>query len=427
MSTTNEFICLGDFNLRNKFIDQIHEFCKTHSIKQLIKTPTRENNILDLIFMRERTNVSNVKSIESYISDHNIIECTISVAKPLNHTTTIKFRQYKNCLPSLINHLDNMPSFYDFEPFHKYIIDVFDTVCPLVIKKITNTKNIRLSKATKFLIRKRSKLHKSSKKRPMRHNTQLVILKKQVKQSMLRDSKLHFDLLLKESNVWSAINKIAPLTDKKVNNLSIDADNINDHYVSISTNNDTIIPVFPTKPLNINPLNKLFTLNPITVKDICNSWNSMKNKHSNTVDPVGFCNKMIDLCMQSNTFLHTLVNIFNVFIEKKYVPTKLKISRIVPIPKIDNPISPNDTRPIAIQPVITKILDKCILKQLEKYFEENNFISNRQFGFKKGSSTVHALTAITDTLYINNDRGDLSCLVSLDIQKAFDKVNRVIN
>lgn len=83
LASKNDFICLGDFNLRNQYVDQIMDFCKVHSIKQFIDCPTRAKNILDLIFVKEQTNVSHVKSVECYISDHNIIECTLSLVKPI--------------------------------------------------------------------------------------------------------------------------------------------------------------------------------------------------------------------------------------------------------------------------------------------------------------------------------------------------------
>lgn len=427
LSTKNDFVCLGDFNLKNKFIAQIDEFCVIHQIKQLIKSPTRENNILDLIFVKETSKIKCINILDSYISDHDIIECIICIEKATKKLKSIQYRSYKNCIPAIMNHLEFSPKFPDFKSFHEYIISIFDSVCPMSSKKITQSNRVFPSKTTKYLIRKHRKMFKASKKWPMRaYSSQIKILKKQVKRSMLCDSKHQFNLLLKKDNLWSAIDSIAPLKDKRDCNLPLCANDINKHYVEISTNLCSHDPILPNKPLCINPENKLFILNFLSTNDVMKAWKAMKNKNSTSIDPIGLCNKMINICMQSYNFIDTLTQLFNSFILNKHVPSELKTVRIVPIPKNSQPKTPNDTRPIAIQSVITKILDKCLLEQMRRYFENNNFISDRQFGFKRGSGTTHALIAITDKLYENIDNNELSCVLSLDIQKAFDKVNRSI-
>lgn len=108
------------------------------------------------------------------------------------------------------------------------------------------------------------------------------------------------------------------------------------------------------------------------------------------------------------------------------MPVQWKMARITVVPKTENPTSPNDTRPIAIQPVITKIFDKCILKGLTQYAENSCLIPNEQFGFRKGYGTIHALVALNDFIYEALDDNHVTILVSLDIQKAFDTVDREI-
>jgi hypothetical protein len=53
------------------------------------------------------------------------------------------------------------------------------------------------------------------------------------------------------------------------------------------------------------------------------------------------------------------------------------MSRIVPIPKKPSPSSPNDLRPIAIQPVLTNLLEKCLIPSLTSYLEENNLMAEK--------------------------------------------------
>jgi hypothetical protein len=111
-------------------------------------------------------------------------------------------------------------------------------------------------------------------------------------------------------------------------------------------------------------------------------------------------------------------------ISAERIPPALKISRIVPIPKIPNPTSPNDLRPIAIQPVLSKLLERCLRPSLTNYLEDHRLISKYQFGLRKGNSTYHAIIAITDFLYENIDIGHVCIIVTLDLRKPFDKVDK---
>jgi retron-type reverse transcriptase len=104
----------------------------------------------------------------------------------------------------------------------------------------------------------------------------------------------------------------------------------------------------------------------------------------------------------------------------------MKLSKIIPLPKKSNPTSPNDLRPIAIQPVLCKLLEKCLIPQLSSYLETNQLITPHQFGFRKYHSTSHAIIAITDYMYQEIDKGKVCLVVTIDLRKAFDKVDRAV-
>jgi retron-type reverse transcriptase len=104
----------------------------------------------------------------------------------------------------------------------------------------------------------------------------------------------------------------------------------------------------------------------------------------------------------------------------------MKISKIVPVPKISHPTSPTEFRPISIQTYLSKLFEKCLYTQLSDHKEKNNMLSPQQFGFRKNHSTIHACTMLSDLLYLNRDKKLISIVVSLDIAKAFDKIDRDI-
>ncbi len=80
-------------------------------------------------------------------------------------------------------------------------------------------------------------------------------------------------------------------------------------------------------------------------------------------------------------------------------------------------------RPVSILPIVSKILEKIVAKQLSYYLENNKLLSNCLHGFRSKLSTETALTTITDKLYDYIDNKTISMLTLCDLSKAFDTVN----
>ena len=70
----------------------------------------------------------------------------------------------------------------------------------------------------------------------------------------------------------------------------------------------------------------------------------------------------------------------------------------------------------------SKILERIVHNRLLDYLLSNNILSNRQFGFRPGSSTQEALLCTTNDWSHCLDWGTSVAAVSLDFSKAFDRV-----
>ena len=66
-----------------------------------------------------------------------------------------------------------------------------------------------------------------------------------------------------------------------------------------------------------------------------------------------------------------IVHIINTSIDKEIFPDSWKVARVCPIPKIDNPVTVKDFRPISILPVLSKVYEKVILSQLLNYVDKS--------------------------------------------------------
>ncbi len=424
------FIVTGDFNLKDKYVKPIVEFADNLDIKQLVKVPTREKNILDLIFVKYEHSILHHNNFKTFLSDHNMVECTISCCKPHVPKVTLYKRKFNiKFVPAFIKAVDQTFLYTIDDPI--ILLDtlsvLYDKHFPLVKISFKPKPKVKtISKKTKSLIKKEKKTYNKLKRWPCKKLSYKVThLKKQIKLNILAESKHQFQTHIKSSNLWLGMKEFFPLKVKNKTPLNIHPDIINDHFIKISTKEKSSQDM-PTKPMHINPSNKTFYFNELKVVDILNAWRKMKNQSSACVDPLGLSNKMLSIVLQSSNFCKSLTNMLNRCIEDGYVPDEWKISRITGIPKCNTPKHPTDTRPISIQPVLLKLLDKCILSQISEYFNTNNFITDKQFGFRKGYSTTHALISLGVFIYESLDKNELCVVVSLDFQKAFDTVDRDI-
>ena len=121
-----------------------------------------------------------------------------------------------------------------------------------------------------------------------------------------------------------------------------------------------------------------------------------------------------------------LSHIFKLSFETGLVPSKLKISRTVPIFKSGQPDNLSNYRPISCLPILSKILEKIVTKNLYHFLSSNNLIYKYQFGFQSGNSSVHALLHVINFISDAFNKGEFAIGVFLDFQKAFDLVDHNI-
>jgi hypothetical protein len=117
-----------------------------------------------------------------------------------------------------------------------------------------------------------------------------------------------------------------------------------------------------------------------------------------------------------------LANIFNLMVRSGKYPDRLKIAMIKPIPKNGNTLSLENSRPISLLPLIDKVFENLICKQLNRFFEHNRILDKYQYGFRSGRGCPDALCMILNHVSKLLNVGKGAILMSFDIEKAFDTV-----
>ena len=118
-----------------------------------------------------------------------------------------------------------------------------------------------------------------------------------------------------------------------------------------------------------------------------------------------------------------LSNFFKSCIHQGKFSNFLKIAEVVPVFKKRDSNLLTNYRPISILSQLSKIFEKLTFNRINNYLEKYYLISDKQFGFRKNSSTSHAISNIYEKLTKNFDAGIYNCCIFLDLTKAFDTVN----
>jgi hypothetical protein len=125
----------------------------------------------------------------------------------------------------------------------------------------------------------------------------------------------------------------------------------------------------------------------------------------------------------SRKFLLMLTYIFNAILKQKYWPSKLKTAEIIMIPKPGkNPNNVSSYRPISLLPIISKLLEKLLLKRIRSHPNTEEWIASHQFGFRENHFTVQQIHRITHKIHQALENKEYCTSVFLDVRLAFDKI-----
>ena len=121
-----------------------------------------------------------------------------------------------------------------------------------------------------------------------------------------------------------------------------------------------------------------------------------------------------------------MADIVNISLLKGIFPDKLKIAKIIPIFKAEDPNFFVNYRPISLLSNFSKNFRKFVYNRLAEFAEEHDILYRCQFGFRKNHSTSPALIHLVNKIASAIDQHETTVGVFLDLSKAFDILDHQI-
>ena len=148
-----------------------------------------------------------------------------------------------------------------------------------------------------------------------------------------------------------------------------------------------------------SPNTSTIFLQPCTKQEIMSIVGNVST--SNGVDIYGFSIKTIKTIIPY--IAEQLADIFNKSIVSGVLPDSLKHAKITPVFKTENKCMVNNSRPISVLPVFSKVFKKLMHKRLVSFLVDKcNVIKTNQYRFRENHSAYMALLTMLDQINLGN-------------------------
>ena len=121
-----------------------------------------------------------------------------------------------------------------------------------------------------------------------------------------------------------------------------------------------------------------------------------------------------------------ITQLCNLSISLSIFPDKCKIAKLKPLYKKGSTTEPKNYRPISLLPLISKLIEKIIHEQTQKYLSDHNILYKYQSGFRTNHSTDTCLSYLNDKILKGFDEGKITGMILIDLQKAFDTIDHKV-
>ena len=415
-------------------------------LEQHINFPTRDKNLLDLLFSNYNNLISDIKSTPPLAnSDHSSFTFSINICTQRTNNNELKFNYKRGDFDKfreLLSQLDwedkfSNKSCIEMWDIFKDNVEVLQNMCIPKIKirprrkrkptwwnnnisKLIKDKNIAWDTVLKFhyqgedLDRYRAK--RDLVKKEIRKANRLDI----INLSNSKNTRKLFGHFSIKSKIKNRINLLKS-NDKIIEGEGEIVNEFNQYFSSVFNKKDNdfehnIDESSESEILgNVNSIENV-DINPEIIKKIILSLDVNKSG-----GPDSISSRILKEGVDS--FSVGLSIIYSKSLGTSSVPDDWKLANVVPIFKKGSRESVNNYRPVSLTSVVCRILERVIKECTVDFLYRYNLILKTQHGFTKNRSCLTNLLEYLNYVTEMIDQGKPVDIVYLDFAKAFDKVS----
>ena len=461
LNCNSNTIIMGDFNLDHSkkhdinyshkhYFSSLNDTFEPLNLHQIVTFNTWSrvinnlvcNSILDHIYLKDVTRITNLSSLTPQFGDHLLISFEI-VSSKTNIPKIYKrnWRTYSKEI--LIDNLLEVDWDLDFDDvqstwncFESKLTEVVDKIAPFELEKDLKKNKIHLPAKIKTKINKRARLLKNCNKNP----TTTPVIKQKIK-DLNKEIKTFFNEAktknvrncIKPGNsktLWDAVNKAK---DCNINSIP-ETLFLNDQKISDPDRASTFANFFSDKvklitntaSINNNVYNGRKLLNAqsspfMTSDNILACLKDIKVKNCEGYDRI----PQRILADGAEILVKPLTSLFERIYNQNKIPDQWSIAKVIPLHKKGPKNKIENYRPIANLCSSTKIFEKLILKRLLELNTLHNIdlTGKHQHGFKRNKSTSTLSLQLQSLIARALDEDNYVIMASLDLSAAFDVVN----
>ena len=477
LNTGMETICLGDYNINHcnwtdknisrsnityklrPLINAVFSRIIPYGVSQLISGPTRhfpgqKPSGLDHIFTNAPEKILSVSKHHIGASDHMLISTCRSSKSIRSMPQYIRKRCYKNFSPNNFISAVRKIKWLDIylctdvneavTLLTNQLNSILNIMAPLRTIQVRKNYNPWISAETLQMIKERNELQKIAstsnskqdwkKYKKLRNsvNNRLKYEERLYQRNKITqfsgDSKKTWKTMKSILN-WNSSNAPSKLFyngQLKTKSQEI-ADCQKSYFIEKVETIKKELPNPKNDPLEILKSKNLkenlsFTLSPVHPDEILDIISNLSNSSSCGLDNIdSYIIKLIKF-----EIAPAITHIINLSIACKEFPQNWKDTKIVPIFKKDDPLNPKNYRPVALIPIMSKILEKSIAKQIIKFLNDNNIINPCHHAYRAQHNTATAMIQMIDGWTQAIESGQMAGVCLLDMSAAFDMVEHKI-
>ena len=469
-SNYDKFLLAGDFNTEETN-DSLDDFLFEHNVRNLVKEPTCFKSIenpscIDLFLTNTPQSFQNTTAITTGLSDfHKMVVTVLKTTFPKAKPKIIYYRDYKKFnLQEFRKELRNelkKTVVLGYAHFEHIFLEVLEKHAPMKQKVVRANDKPFMTKILRKAIMRRSFLKNKYQKlksdesnkafKKQKNYTNRLLKKERVKYwgnldlKKYTDNKKFFDTVkplfsksvLGKQKITLVENNDIITEDKEI------AEKFNKYFITtvsslaitenkalLTDNSDIKDPVrkaikkFENHPsiLDIKKnvtVSSIFSYKEVNAAEMLLEINDLDDKKAGTFMniPTKRLKEVGDIVAD------VLAQIWNEeIIKNKKFAVELKVADITPLHKKLETISKENYRPVSLLPVVSKIFERIMLKQMKPFIE--TYLSKWLCGYRKGYNAQYALTAMIERLKQCLDgNGGIYGAVLMDLSKAFDTIN----